>query len=310
MKVLFICSGDKFGVPHSVVRNQGISLEKAGMTIKYFCVRGGGALNYLRSVSRLKKMIKEFKPDIAHSHYSYSGFLAFLAGARPLTVSFMGSDAMQKGVFRLFTRQLAIRYSKLTIVKSVRMRRILNLPDAIVIPNGVDTKLFRPFDRNEAINKSGLDPSKKNILFVSNPARAEKNYPLAEEAVKIAQNTNHNINLVVLGNTPNTDLAYYYNSADMLLLTSKWEGSPNVVKEAMACNLPVVATDVGDVRELLTGVENSLICLNNPSDVSRCICEIIAKGSKSNGRDRIFQLGIDSKTVAVKIRDEYLKILG
>ena len=310
MRVLFISTGNKSGVPHSVVRNQGISLEKVGIDIQYFCVKGGGVLNYLRSVPGLRKTIKEFKPDIAHAHYSYSGFLAFLAGARPLVISFMGSDTMKKGVFRLFTRQLSIRYSKFTIVKSAAMKRRLKLPDAIVIPNGVDVDMFKPIGRDESVQKTGIDPFKKNILFVSNPSRPEKNFPLAEEAVKIACGSDPRINLVVLSNTPNADLVWYYNSADMLLLTSKWEGSPNVVKEAMACNLPVVSTDVGDVSELLTGVENSLICQDNPSDVSRCICEIIANGKRSNGRDKIFQLGIDSKTIAARIKDEYLKILG
>ena len=308
MKVLFVCSGDKLGFPKIVVRNQGLSLEKIGIAIEYFCINGSGILNYFKALPELKEKINTLKPDVIHSHYSYSGFLAFLAGARPLVVSLMGSDAMKKGFLRFFTRQLSIRYSKLTIVKSVEMKNKLNLRDAIVIPNGVDTELFRLIDRNEAINKCGLDPSKNNILFVSDPSRAEKNYPLAEEAVKMVRKDNHNINMVVLSNVSNADLVWYYNSADMLLLTSKWEGSPNVVKEAMACNLPVISTDVGDVGELLKGVENSIVCQNNPLDISRCICETITKGKRSNGRNRIFQLGIDSNAIADRIKNEYLKL--
>lgn len=309
MKTLFICSGDKFGNPKIVVKNQGLSLENNGVTLEYFCVTGGGILNYFKALPKLKQKIKTFKPDIIHALYSYSGFLAFLAGARPLVISLMGSDAMKKGVLRFFTRQLSIRYSNLTIAKSIEMKLKLNLPDAIVIPNGVDTELFKPLDKDKCIQKTNLDSSKKNILFVSAPARAEKNYPLAEKAVKMAHSNNNNINLVVLNNIPHSDLVWYYNSADLLLLTSKWEGSPNVVKEAMACNLPVVSTDVGDVGELLMGVENSTVCLDNPSDISRCICETIDKGEKSNGRNRIFQLGIDSTSIAVIIKNKYLKIL-
>ncbi|MDR2887499.1 MAG: glycosyltransferase [Bacteroidales bacterium] len=308
MKVLFVCSGGTTGAPGAVVRNQGTSIERLGITIEYFCVKGRGVMSYFRSIAPLRRKIKTFKPDVVHAHYSFSAFLAFLAGARPLVISLMGSDAMKKWLLRFCTRKVSM-LSELTIVKSAEMRRRLNLRRPIVIPNGVDTELFKPASREECIEKTGLNQGKINILFASNHSRPEKNYPLAKAAVELAQKNNPDIELTVLNSIETAMLPLYYNSAHILLLTSLWEGSPNVVKEAMACNLPVVSTDVGDVRKLIAGVCNSMICINSAEDVSRCICEVIARNERSDGRRKIFQLGLDSRSVAQKIKEEYAKVI-
>jgi teichuronic acid biosynthesis glycosyltransferase TuaC len=308
MKVLFVCSGDKKGEPKVVVRNQGASLGSTGIDVSYFCVRGRGIISYLKAIPALKRNYQSLRPDIVHAHYSYSGFLTFLAGARPLVISFMGSDAVKSGLIRFLTRLLANHFCCLAIVKSLEMKRSLKLKRAEIIPNGVDTVLFDEKERLESCKRTGMDPSAKNILFIGDPERKEKNFNLALKAVETAGK--NDIKLIALKDIPNTELSWYYNAADLLLLTSLWEGSPNVVKEAMACNLPVVATRVGDIVSLLDGVRNSYICTHDPPEIGRLIKEAIVERKRSDGREKIFRAGLDANTIALKIKSEYIKILA
>ena len=104
----------------------------------------------------------------------------------------------------------------------------------------------------------------------------------------------------------------YYNAADLLLLTSKHEGSPNIIKEAMACNCPVVSTDVGDVRWVIGNTKGCYITSSNPVGVAQKVMlalEFSEKNSRTKGRERIMELGLDSDTIAAKIIAVYKKVL-
>ncbi len=101
----------------------------------------------------------------------------------------------------------------------------------------------------------------------------------------------------------------YLNATDVLLLTSKWEGSPNVIKEAMACNCPIVSTNVGDVKWLLDGVEGCFITTNDPRDVADKINKALNFKSKTKGRDKLFRLGFDSEHIAKKIIKVYEELI-
>jgi len=302
MKVLFVSAGTRAGVPAEVVRNQGEALVQEGIELKHFCVGRGGVWGYLRGLPRLRKEVKAFKPDIVHAHYSFSAFIAGLSGARPVVASIMGSEVNGSSLHRLMIRLFIKYFWNETIVKTAAMAEKLKLDQNHIIPNGVNTGRFMPVSFDEAIAKTDLEKGKTNIIFVSNPERNEKNWALAVEAVEMLND--NNIRLKAVYNIRNSDLVYYYNAASLLLLTSKWEGSPNVVKEAMACNCPVVATDVGDVRFLTGGTEGTFLTSFDSRDVSEKIREALlfaGREGRTKGREHILKAGLDSVSVSHRL---------
>jgi len=206
MKVLFVSAGNKNGDPRDVVKNQGESLIAVGIELRFFCITGGGLKGYLRALPLLKNEIRKFRPDVIHAHYSLSGFLASLAGARRLIVSLMGSE-VNNAFHRLILRLFIGRFWQVTIVKTAKMASKLNVGKTLVIPNGVNINRFRPVVHDEAIRKTVLEEGKKNIIFVANPSRPEKNFKLASMAVEMLRDKN--VKLTAVFNTPNEDLVYY-----------------------------------------------------------------------------------------------------
>jgi len=306
MKVLFISSGKSESIS-DVVRNQGESLIAAGIDIDYYLIKPG-FLGYLTSIPKIRSTYKGGKYDLTHAHYSLSGFVAALAGCKPLVVSLMGSDAFMSKRLRALTRIFYIYKWEATIVKTPQMKEFLNMPKAYVIPNGVNIERFKPMPKVESRKHLNYPLNKKLILFISIPNRPEKNLELAEKAVGIFKN--NEVEIKHIYHVPNKEIPYYLNSADVLLLTSKWEGSVNVVKEAMACNCPVVSTDVGDVKWVTGNTEGCFIISFEPEDVAQKIKTALNFGKRTNGRQRVIDLGLDSDTQAKKIIALYKEIIG
>lgn len=99
----------------------------------------------------------------------------------------------------------------------------------------------------------------------------------------------------------NAKILFYYNAADVVLLTSLWEGSPNVIKESMACNRPIVSTNVGDVNMLLKHVESSFIVNPDSKMISEKINILLNNSKPSNGRMILRKLELDSEHIAIKL---------
>ncbi len=242
-------------------------------------------LGYLKTIPKLRRHLKSNQFDIIHAHYSFCGVISTLAGAKPLIVSLMGSDIFSKGYFKLIIYIFSRLFWNSTIVKSEFMRQKINLDNVEIIPNGVDTTKFRPIPKQEALLESKWDPSRRHIFFAADPNRREKNFSLAESALKLIK-TEH-VELHYLKSITNEKMPYFYCSADIILLTSLWEGSPNVIKEAMSCNRPIVATNVGDIDELLKGVENSYVCSFDKYEIASKIDRLLEKDESSSGREKI-----------------------
>ena len=170
----------------------------------------------------------------------------------------------------------------------------------------MDLSKFSLIDKNEARKKLGLG-NKKYILFAANPARPEKNFKLAEQAVK--KLNRNDTELLVVHSQPFDKMKLYFNAADVLLLTSLHEGSPNVIKEALVCNLPIVSTDVGDVKWLLGDLAGCFLTSFDPVDVADKLKKALEFNSPTNGRQRITELELDSESVAKKIISLYKEIL-
>ncbi|MGB1729231.1 MAG: glycosyltransferase [Crocinitomicaceae bacterium] len=302
MKVLFVCSGNKNDGPSDVVKNQYESLVNIGIQVDIYTIRGKGVLGYLKNIRPLRNKLKKENYDLIHAHYSLSGIIASLAEAKPLIVSLMGSDAHIKGWLKKITLKFQKKWD-VTILKSKDMQEHLQLESFNILPNGVDTKRFCPIPKNEARNQLNLDLEDKLLVFIANPNREEKNFKLAQDAMNLVKTKN--VKLIPVYNTPNEKIPLYLNAADVLVLSSKYEGSVNVVKEAMACNTPIVSTNVGDVQKNILGLQSCLISDNNPVDFAAKIDEVLLLEHRSNGRDRIFELQLDSVSVANKLKEIY-----
>jgi len=308
MKVLFISSG-KSGKVGDVVKNQGESLKAAGVDIDYYLIKPG-FLGYLSSIPKIRRTYRRGNYDLVHAHYSLSGFTAAFAGCKPLVVSLMGSDTFMSKWLRLLAR-FFYRYKwDVTIVKTQQMKELVNITKAHIIPNGVDIKRFKPEPKTGARKYLNYPEDKKLILFISIPNRPEKNPELAEKAIKALNN--NEVELKHIYNVPNSEIPHYLNAADILLLTSKWEGSVNLVKEAMACKCPVVATDVGDLKWLFGDEPGYYIAGFSPEDFAKQIksaLDFSKNIGRTKGRERIIALELDSSMVAQKIISIYRKVL-
>ncbi|MBD3316395.1 MAG: glycosyltransferase [Chitinivibrionales bacterium] len=306
MKVLFVRSGNNGIDP--ITQNQGDSLVESGIKVVYFNIVGRGLAGYAANIPRLRKVIKTERPDLVHAHYYLSAFVAFLAGSTsPLVVSLMGSDVNNAGLFvRVVLRLASRRLWAATIVKSAAIAKSISTPVS-VIPNGVNLDIVREIDRGVALTHTGWQKEAYNILFGADPARKEKNFDLARKSVALASTKRRNIALHCLMGVDRKDVKMYYSAADVLLLTSLAEGSPNVVKEAMACNCPIIATDVGDVRKVIGDTSFCYIVNFDAHEIAEKIDSILRRRVRTNGREKVAHL--DSHKISGRILDLYRRVL-
>lgn len=310
LKILFVSSGNgKKGIS-PIVRAQGKSLQKKNIEIEYFTIKGKGIRGYYSNIKPLRNLLRENRFDIVHAHFSYSAIAATLAGAKPLVVSLMGSDVNSNIFWKFVLKFFNSFFWKKCIVKSRDMKNKLNIKNVDILPNGVNVELFKPILPNDAKKELKLDVDKKYILFASNPERMVKNYKLFEESFNLIKN--NNIESLVLHNIPHDKIPLFLNAAEVVVLTSYWEGSPNVIKEAMACNRPIVSTDVGDVKWLFNGLDGHYLTSYNSLELKEKLL-LALKFSENikhtEGRDRIYSLRLDSNSVADKLVIIYNEII-
>ena len=302
MKVLFVASGNKKGGRVSAfVQSQFDSLQKEGLDMLMYPVVGHGWKGYLRNFGELRRLILKEKPDVVHAHYSSCGYLAALAAMGQKlkkVVSILGSFPTESRKLK-FVRFCVDHVWHATIVKSERTRAQLdrNLP---VIPNGVDLDLFPLTSQDEARERVGFEREGKYVIFVSDPARPEKQFCLAEEAVRLLND--ESVHLIPVFDKPHAEIVDYMCAADVLIMTSASEGSPNVIKEAMACNCPIVVTDVGDVRWVTEGVDGTYVSDTfEPEELAGLLKKALEFGARTRGRNRIVDLGLTSDMVAQRL---------
>lgn len=312
MKVLFVCSGRR-GDINSIILNQGESLRKAGMDLDYYMVPGRGMKSYMKSIKPLRAKIKEGNHDVIHAHYAFCAYLVNMAAMglhKPLVVSLMGSDIWFHKWYPALVRTWSSMWGwKAIIVKSVEMRERVGIQRAEVIPNGVNMERFCEMDKVECQKKLGWDSAKKQVLLPANPADPRKNSQLAEKAIALLQS---DIEYHGMCGVPNEQTPTLYNAADVVVLPSLYEGSANAVKEAMACDAPLVTTDMGDCRERIDGVEGCYVA--NTYEVEE-FADLLGKalefGGKTKGRERLLADGIADYQIAerlMKIYQESIKV--
>lgn len=312
MKVLFISSSDAVRGISPIVLRQAESLVKQGCEIDFYGVEGKGIIGYLKNRKSLKKKMKAGEYQIFHAHYSLTAFLASLTFCKPLVVSLMGSDVKSSSSLRLLISLFSYIFSwQSVIVKSVDMKDSIKISKAEVISNGVDTEAFNPKEKNECRRILSWDLSKKHFLFAANPNRYEKNYKLTLEAFEYLDL--EETHLHYLENVDHSQINTWVNAADVILLSSLWEGSPNIIKEAMACNKPIVSTGVGDVSWLISSLEGCYISSFEKKEFASKMSlalDFANTSVETNGRNRIFELNLDSEFVSKRIIDIYNRTIN
>jgi len=307
------------------VRRQVESLRARGIRCDVLYIRGYlSPLAYLLAAMHLALSSLRWRGRyrLVHVHAGEAALSARFHLGTPMIVTYHGDDILgnprANGLVPFSSRirsALVRAHSRLfsaTIAQSRQMHE--RLPAATrkrntVLSMGVDGRDFRPLDRAECRRRLGWDEQGFVALFAgTNPDSPRKRRFLAEAACERASAGVGGVRLHVAGNVPPDEMPLLMNAADCLLITSSIEGSPCVVKEALMCNLPVVATDVGDVAEQLDGVTPSRICPADVDAIASAICELAAARRRSNGRETAGDL--DEARIAERIAELYRAVSG
>lgn len=231
--------------------------------------------------------------DLVHVNSGLMAPFGFLQFEKPIVISFWGSDLLGDYLANLFPHiaRLCARYSDANIVMSDEMAAELEGTDCHVIPHGVDLEKFHPIDREQAIKHTDWNENEVNVLFPYSSSREEKNVDLARAvATAVDERLDDTVSFNVISGVPHEEMPAYMNAADVMLLTSDHEGFPNTVKEAMACNLPIVSRDVGDFKDRMRPVEHTYVCNSFEELVDRTEA-VLRVNERSNGRRHIRDLG-------------------
>ena len=303
MKILIVCSSNSGSIAPFILE-QGDALTGIGVVVEYFTIRGKGIAGYLGNYKKLLAKINGFNPDIVHAHYGLSGLLANLQRKVPVVTTYHGSDINNTWIF-LFSRLCMMLSAHNIFVSSKNLTTSGLTRNQSLIPCGVDINLFSPVDKVLARKDMGLDNAFTYILFAGAFQNKVKNAALAQASVAGIPK----VTLLELKDYSREQVALLMNAVDVALMTSLTEGSPQFVKEAMACNCPVVSVPVGDVSEVLTGVEGCYISTYEPADVAEKIRLVLETGKRIEGRERIIYLKLDSDSVARRILEVYNSVV-
>ncbi len=290
------------------VKEQLERLETHGVEIDVLFINGQRSkLNYLKGVFEVRRKVKENNYDLVHAHYVFCGYIARFQGKYPIVLTHHGIE-----VLRSYQAPLSRFISPLVdrvIVRSDEMRDALQRVHPYIIPAGVDLDLFKPEEKEVARRKLQLPVDKKLVLFAGT-IRPEKRFHLIEKAVGRLKEEDPDVELVAACKQPHSVIPSYMNACDVLVLVSTAEGSPNVIKEAMACNLPIVSTNVGDVSHVFGTTKGCYICSASPESIAESVRKALSFGRRTEGRTRLLELGLSSKQATEKIIRVYEDVLG
>lgn len=321
IRVIGVIPGKREGFSMIFSKRQVKSLRKAGVKAKdFFLYSRTNPFILFKEFIRLWYEIKNFHPDIIHAHYgTMTAFVCAISSfinRIPLVITFRGSDLNKTSIDgflrdlmgRILSQFSALRAAGIICVsRKLREKLWWNKNLVEVIPVGVDVEFFCPVPKNKAriLLKWKLDG--KVVLFNAHNPKV-KRLDIAEASITEAKRYIPNIHLEALkGDILPEKMPFYLNASDCLLVTSDSEGSPNIVKEGLACNLPVVSVDVGDIPDRIDGVFPSMIVERNPKALGKAIVEILEMDCRSNGRS-IIQEQLSEEKITRKIIGVYKKI--
>jgi glycosyltransferase involved in cell wall biosynthesis len=294
--------------PHwgAFIRSQVESLAALGVENTIYEIEGWKSTSrYAHAMREVPVLARRAGAELVHAHYGLSGAAAVGVRDVPLVVSFCGDDLLgrpdaqgritPKSRWLVSVSRLAARRADAVIVKTQEMRRKLPEVSGVeVIPNGVDLERFTAISRDEARARLGWPLEGAVLLFAAPPDEPRKNWPLAQAVEAGLQSRGRDARLVAFHGRPQEELALAMSAADVLLLPSFHEGSPNVVKEALAAGLPVVAAPVGDCAERLQGVAPGAVVPREMPAFAAAVESVLASGARSNGREKVAELELSA----------------
>lgn len=281
------------------VTRQISSLIHVGIDVCTFSlVSRTSPLVIVKEYIRLRSQIRRFRPHLIHAHYgTVTSLLCAVSSRVPLVITFRGSDLngdpdvnlLRSRVAQLFSHISSLRgHAIICMSRRLRDRLWWRRGRVRIIPDGVNPDVFRPEPKDQARALLGWEPNAPIVVFNGAHRPRTKGLEFVQAAVRVAERTVGLIQLIAFdGKTSFELMPWCLNAADCLALASVNEGSPNVVKEALACNLPVVATDVGDVAERLEQVHPSRVVPRDVVEFGKALAEILTEKRRSNGREWI-----------------------
>lgn len=310
------------------VTEQGESLRTLGCEVEYFLVKG----NYLRAVKALKRKIHECKPDIVHAHYGLSAITAELQSLVPVVTTFHNGETLNWHV-NLMTSLFSLRAKHVVYVaQHIHDLVYFKAKNHSIIPCGVNMDECHIIDKTVARQQLGFEDGIKYVLFGGGFDNLRKNYAILREAVERIEQAPWvpveggercgNIVCLEMKGLNRAECVLRMNACDLFALPSHSEGSPQALKEAMACNCPIVATDIADVRTLLGDLPGHYI-LRNPrktherwdadekslDEMVTLLQEALQFAGRTNGRDRITELQLSNEQVAQRLIAIYKSIV-
>jgi teichuronic acid biosynthesis glycosyltransferase TuaC len=306
--------------PHTTpfIRQQVDFLRAAGIEVEVFPFKGRkNPLNYLRAWRKLQHLLTRRHYDLVHAQFGQSGLLA-LPKRIPLVVTLRGSDLLgvigkkngthtRRGkILQLISRMVALHADAVIVVAEHMKRHLHPSVPVHVIPSGIDFGLFRCVPQAEARSRLGLPLHERLVLFVSRPDQVGKRLEVSRRAVEIL-NRSLSVRLIVASNVDHADIPLYMNACDALVFTSMQEGSPNVIKEALACNLPIVSVPVGDVPLRIKEIEGCELCAEDPESIASALERVLRRGQRVAAREKVTNL--DEKVITRQVIDIYRSVL-
>ena len=318
-KILIIAS-DKGGNFSPFVEEQVDSLNTIGAEVVRYPHRAHGILNYIKEIWHIRQAVRYERPNVIHAHFGLTGLAATLAaiGLRiPVVITYHGCD-INDAKIRPFS-QFAMRLADWNIFVSCQQminafgdeNKAKKNSKWCILPCGVNIDTFDHSNVNEEwFNQNFL--AKKYVLFAGSFDSVVKNSILAKQAVEVYNSNYPDAPLELLelrGYTRDEVVALMYK-CNTLLLTSIREGSPQVVKEAMACGCPIVSVDVGDVKERLTGLDGCYVATSRtPEELAQLLEKSISFG-RTKGREQLLDAGLDNVQIAEKLLSIYTKLIS
>ena len=325
MKILIV-GNNKPGHFAPFVEEQACALQLQGCEVVFFGVQGKGIWGYLRCLPALKRAIKQHQPDLIHAHYGLSGVLANLQRLVPVVTTYHGSDINKPNILRF--SKIAMRLSAHNIFVSQRNVTLALSPNSLItyrlkkrytlLPCGVNLPLpwsemqthqVEQLTLNQWVQEK-LNAGVKHVLFAGAFNNAVKDPELAKAAIHELESKGVKVELIELKGFNRDQVNALMYNCDALLMTSKTEGSPQVIKEAMACGCPIVSVDVGDVAERVEGVDGCyVVSSREPKDIAEALQQALAFSGKTNGRQRIIEMGLSNEQVAERLMAIYERLL-
>lgn len=312
MKVLLIHSGNAVNGDssrYSFVKEQGLKIESLGNEVSYFSVVGKGIKGYLRNVKLLKCKIKEINPNIIHAHYGLCGIVALLSTSKiPVVITFHNGETLNWKINLLCS--LFVKKAKYVfyVAQHIYDKCFIKAKHYSILPCGITMEDMVITDYSKARKLLGWTENKKYILFGGSISNKRKNYSFLEKSLKIIQRKD--IEVIEMKGFSRGECVLRMCACDCFCLPSLSEGSPQALKEAMACNCPAVATDIADVRTLFGDEGGYYISNFDAYQLAGCIEKCLKFEGRTKGRNRIIKLGLGNEQVASIIVETYKKILN